>query len=119
MHSYDGDGHMFGTDRSDELLRARNDTIRGRGAADVIWGDYKPCCQPSASATCWTGANGNDHIYASHGRNRIIGGPGRDLIHGHFGRGRIDCGRAATRCICHRSRPGYRLRPMRGNRLPA
>ena len=29
MHSYDGDGHMFGTDRSDELLGGHgNDTIR-------------------------------------------------------------------------------------------
>ena len=57
MHSYDGDGHMFGTDRSDELLGGHgNDTIRGRGAADVIWGDYKPCCQPKRQRDLLDGA---------------------------------------------------------------
>jgi Ca2+-binding RTX toxin-like protein len=103
---------MFGTDRSDELLGGHgHDTIRGRGSADVIWGDYKPCCQPARQRDVLDGGSGNDHIYASHGWNRVIAGPGRDLIHGHFGRGKIDCGAGRDKVyLSHRSRPGYRLR---------
>ena len=60
---------------------------------------------------CSTEEHGNDHIYASHGWNRVIAGPGRDLIHGHFGRGKIDCGAGRDKVyLSHRSRPGYRLR---------
>jgi Ca2+-binding RTX toxin-like protein len=112
MHSYDGDGHMFGTARSDELLGGHgNDTILGRGASDVIWGDYKPCCQPTRQHDVLMGGTGRDHIYASHGWNRIAAGPGRDLIHGHYGRGTIDCGGGRDKVyLSHRSRPKYRLR---------
>jgi Ca2+-binding RTX toxin-like protein len=112
MHTYDGNGHMFGTDRSDELLGGHgHDTIRARGSADVIWGDYKPCCQPARQRDVLDGGPGNDHIYASHGWNRVVAGPGRDLIHGHFGRGKIDCGPGRDKVyLSHRSRRGYRLR---------
>ena len=112
MHTYDGDGHIAGTDRSDELLGGHgDDTIEGGRAADVIWGDYKPCCQPTHQHDELHGGPGRDHLYASHGWNRINGGPQRDLIHGHFGKGVIDCGGGRDKVyLSHRSRPRYSLR---------
>ena len=112
MHSHDRDGHMSGTERSDELLGGHgDDTIEGGASADVIWGDYKPCCQPTRQHDELHGGSGRDHIYASHGWNRITGGPHRDLIHGHFGKGIIDCGPGRDKVyLSHRSRPKYRLR---------
>ena len=112
MHTHDRNGHMSGTERSDELLGGHgDDTIEGHGASDVIWGDYKPCCQPTGQHDELHGGPGRDHIYASHGWNRISGGPQRDLIHGHFGRGVIDCGGGRDKVyLSHRSRPRYRLR---------
>jgi hypothetical protein len=112
MHSSDRDGRMTGTGRSDELLGGHgDDTIEGGGAADVIWGDYKPCCQPLRQHDELHGGPGRDHIYASHGWNRIHGGPERDLIHGHFGKGVIDCGSGRDKVyLSRRSRPRYRLR---------
>jgi len=77
----------------------------------VIWGDYKPCCQPNHQHDVLIGGRGRDHIYASHGFNRIQGGSGRDLIHAHFGRGVINCGTGRDKVyISHRARPGYRIR---------
>ena len=97
MHTHDRDGHISGTGR--------------HGAADVIWGDYKPCCQPTGQHDELHGGPGRDHLYASHGWNRINGGPERDLIHGHFGRGVIDCGGGRDKVyLSHRIRPKYRLR---------
>jgi hemolysin type calcium-binding protein len=112
MHTHDRSGQMGGTQRSDELLGGHgNDTIMGHGSADVIWGDYKPCCQPTNQHDDLNGGAGRDHIYASHGWNRISGGPQRDLIHGHFGKGVIDCGGGRDKVyLSHRSRPKYRLR---------
>ncbi len=112
MHSTDRDGHMSGTERSDELLGGHgDDTIEGHGSADVIWGDYKPRGQPTSQHDELHGGHGRDHIYASHGWNRITGGSHRDLIHGHFGRGIIDCGGGRDKVyLSHRSRPKYRLR---------
>jgi Ca2+-binding RTX toxin-like protein len=112
MHSSDRDGHIWGTGRSDELLGGHgDDVIIGRAASDVIWGDYKPCCQPGHQRDVLVGGHGNDHIYASHGHNRIIAGSGRDYIHGHYGRGVIDCGSGRDKLyLSHRSRHGYRLR---------
>lgn len=112
MHSSDRSGHMYGTDRSDELLGGHgNDVILGRAASDVIWGDYKPCCQPNHQHDVLFGGGGRDHIYASHGFNRILAGARRDLVHAHFGRGIIDCGSGRDKVyISHRSRRGYRIR---------
>jgi Ca2+-binding RTX toxin-like protein len=112
MHSTDRDGHMSGTERSDELLGGHgDDTIYGHGDRDVIWGDYKPCCQPASQRDRLYGGAGRDHIYASHGWNRIEGGAHRDLIHGHYGRGIIDCGSGRDKVyLSHRSRPRYKLR---------
>ena len=94
-HPDDQNGVLRGTRRSDELLGGHgNDTIYGRGAADVIWGDFKPCCQPSSQHDRLFGGRGNDFIYASHGRNEIHAGAGNDTIHAHYGArgGSIDCG---------------------------
>jgi Ca2+-binding RTX toxin-like protein len=112
MHSSDRSGRMHGSGRSDELLGGHgNDVILGRSASDVIWGDYKPCCQPNHQHDVLIGGRGRDHIYASHGFNRIQGGSGRDLIHAHFGRGVINCGTGRDKVyISHRARPGYRIR---------
>lgn len=69
-----------------------NDTIHAGAWGDVIWGDYKPCCQPTTQHDRLYGGDGPDFIHASHGRNEIRSGGGMDIIHGHFGRGTIDCG---------------------------
>jgi Ca2+-binding RTX toxin-like protein len=101
-----------GTSRSDELLGGHgSDTIYGRGAKDVIWGDYKPGGQPAGQVDRLYGNADRDFIYASHGRNIIYAGPGNDYVKAHFGRGFIDCGSGSdTLYISHRARRGYRVR---------
>jgi Ca2+-binding RTX toxin-like protein len=93
-HPDDENGIIKGTNRSDELLGGHgNDTIYGANSADVIWGDFKPCCQPARQHDRLHGGLGNDFIYSSHGTNDITGGGGNDTIHAHWGRGgTIDCG---------------------------
>jgi Ca2+-binding RTX toxin-like protein len=107
----DGNGTVKGTAKSDELLGGHdNDTLYGRGAADVLWGDYKPSGQGTAQVDHLYGGDGSDFIYASHGRNVIVAGSGRDTIHAHYGRGSIDCGAGKdTLFISHRSKPGYKI----------
>ena len=111
-HPDDQNGVIRGTNRSDELLGGHgNDTIYGRGAADVLWGDFKPCCQPGSQHDRLNGGGGNDFIYASHGANDINGGRGNDTIHAHYGRsGSIDCGSGNDLLfLSHRSKPHYRI----------
>jgi hypothetical protein len=93
-HNKNQDGVIRGTDRSDELLGGHgNDVVLGDAAGDVIWGDFWPCCQPTGQSDHLDGGGGNDFVYASHGTNEIVGGPGNDVIHAHFGQGgSIDCG---------------------------
>jgi Ca2+-binding RTX toxin-like protein len=112
MHKDDRSGLIRGTMRSDELLGGHgNDTIFGRAAADVLWGDYKPSGQSTVQVDHLYGGAGDDFIYASHGRNIISGGPGNDTIHAHFGYGSVDCGAGYdTLILSHRSKPGYRIR---------
>jgi hypothetical protein len=94
-----------------ELLGGHgSDTIYAGPAGDVIWGDFRPCCQPTRQVDSLYGGPGNDHIYASHGRNFISTGGGRDLIHAHFGRGEIHCDSDRVLIyLSHRSRRAYRL----------
>ncbi len=99
-----------GTRRSDELLGGHgSDRLHGRGASDVIWGDYKPCCQPGGQVDHLIGGDGRDFIYASHGLNFIHAGSGRDVVHAHFGRGRIDCGSGRDVVfLSHKRRRGWK-----------
>jgi len=71
--------------------RAGNDTIWAGPAGDVIWGDHKPCCQPTDQVDRLYGGPGNDFIYASHGLSYIATGGGHDVVRAHFGRGEIHC----------------------------
>ena len=43
---------------------------------DVLWGDYKPSGQPGPrrQQDVLIGGRGDDYIYGSHGRNRIVTG---------------------------------------------
>jgi Ca2+-binding RTX toxin-like protein len=95
-----------------ELLGGHgNDTIHAGPAGDVIWGDYKPCCQPSSQHDVLVGEAGRDYMYASHGYDEILAGPGDDVVHSHFGRGVVDCGSGRDLLyLSHRSRPKYRIR---------
>jgi Ca2+-binding RTX toxin-like protein len=112
MHKSDQNGPIHGTGRSDELLGGHgDDQIDGGSSGDVIWGDYKPCCQPTSQRDVLVGEAGRDYIYASHGYNDISAGAGDDVVHGHFGRGAVDCGSGRDLLyLSHRSRPGYRIR---------
>jgi Ca2+-binding RTX toxin-like protein len=94
-----------------ELLGGHgNDTIHAGPVGDVIWGDYKPCCQPERQVDYLYGGPGRDFIYASHGLNYIWTGGGRDFVHGHFGRGEIHCDSDRVHVyLSHRSRRGYHL----------
>ncbi len=94
-----------------ELLGGHgNDTIYAGPAGDVIWGDFKPCCQPTRQVDNLYGGPGDDFIYASHGRNYIYTGGGDDVVHAHFGRGEIHCdSRDVLIYVSHRGRSGWRL----------
>ena len=94
-----------------ELLGGHgNDTIHAGPKGDVIWGDFRPCCQPTWQVDRIWGGPGKDHIYASHGLNFIYTGGGRDLVHAHFGRGEIHCdSRRVLVYMSHRGRKGWRL----------
>jgi RTX calcium-binding nonapeptide repeat (4 copies) len=112
-HNKNQNGVIRGTGRSDELLGGHgDDVIRGGPAGDVIWGDFWPCCQPAGQSDYLSGGDGNDFLYASHGRNAIDGGSGNDVIHAHFGQGgSIDCGSGYdVLYVSHRTKPRYSRR---------
>jgi hypothetical protein len=89
-----GARHFRGSRRSDELLGHHgSDTLHGKGASDVLWGDWQGGgSQPTGQHDRIHGGGGNDFIYGSHGFNTIFGGAGNDAISVHFGRGLLDCG---------------------------
>ena len=75
-----------------ELLGGHgNDTIYAGPAGDVIWGDFKPCCQPTSQVDSLYGGPGDDFIYASHGRNFIYTGGGTTSSTRTSGGGEIHC----------------------------
>jgi Ca2+-binding RTX toxin-like protein len=86
--------HFRGSRRSDELLGHHgSDTLHGKGASDVLWGDWQGGgSQPTGQHDRIHGGGGNDFIYGSHGFNTIYGGAGNDAISVHFGSGLLDCG---------------------------
>jgi Ca2+-binding RTX toxin-like protein len=109
-HDEDQNGVLPGTADTDELLGGHgNDLIYGRGAGDVIWGDFRPSDQPAGQIDELYGGDGNDFIYVSHGTNRVFGGAGNDTIRAHYGRGgTIDCGAGNDRLhLSHRSERRY------------
>jgi len=97
--------------RHNELLGGHgSDTIYGGSAGDVLWGDYKPCCQPTTQVDHIFAGPGNDFIYTSHGTNYVHTGGGRDVVHAHFGRGEIFCDSSTVMVfMSHVSRRRYRL----------
>ena len=101
-----------GTERSDELLGHHgSDTLRGKGASDILWGDWDPKGQPSTQRDVMYGGDGTDFIYGSHGRNTVYAGAGNDVISVHYGRGIVDCGPGRDIYHVARSRrSGYRFR---------
>jgi hemolysin type calcium-binding protein len=109
-HNEDQNGVLRGTGRIDELLGGHgDDLIYGRGAGDVIWGDFWPSGQSARQLDRLYGGDGNDFIYVSHGTNRVFGGAGNDTIRAHYGRGgTIDCGPGKDKLhISHRSKQRY------------
>jgi hypothetical protein len=94
-----------------ELLGGHgNDTIHAGPAGDVIWGDFRPCCQPQTQVDYLYGGPKKDFIYASHGLNRIYTGGGHDVVHAHFGRGEVHCDSPdALVYMSHKRRPHWRL----------
>jgi hypothetical protein len=112
-HNRNQDGLIRGTGRSDELLGGHgSDVVRGGPAGDVIWGDFRPCCQPAGQSDDLRGGDGNDFVYASHGRNEIDAGAGNDVVHAHFGEGgSVDCGSGYdVLFFSHMTKPRYRAR---------
>ena len=89
----EGTPTLIGTAVSDQLLGPHPaDVLRGRGASDILWGDFDPDNQPASQVDRIFGGPGNDFIYGSHGRNVIRGGRGNDAISVHYGRGVVNCG---------------------------
>jgi hypothetical protein len=112
MHKQDENGVIRGgSDGHNELLGGHgDDTIYAGPNGDVIWGDYKPCCQPTTQVDHLYGGPGNDFIYASHGTDYIYTGGGVDVVHAHFGHGEIHCDSpTVTIYLTHKSRHRYKL----------
>jgi Ca2+-binding RTX toxin-like protein len=112
IHHNDETTPMTGTKgKHNELLGGHgDDTIVAGNIGDVLWGDYKPCCQPATQTDTIRGGAGKDFIYASHGRNHIFSGGGADQIHAHYGRGDITCASPKpTVFLSHRSQKLYKL----------
>lgn len=98
--------------RHNKLLGGHgSDTIFAGRTGDVIWGDYKPGGQPTGQFDRLTGGAGNDHIYASWGRNVIDAGAGDDYVKAFKGRGRVDCGPGRDVFnVSRRAKPKYTIR---------
>src|SRR3954451_13707466 len=93
INKHDRDRETHGVpSRHNELLGGHgDDVIHAGNAGDVIWGDYKPCCQPTGQHDTIVGGAGKDFIYTSHGSNLVWTGGGPDIVHAHYGRGQIHC----------------------------
>jgi Ca2+-binding RTX toxin-like protein len=112
MHKLDQSGVIQGgSSGHNELLGGHgDDTIYAGPNGDVIWGDYKPCCQPTTQVDHLYGGPGNDFLYASHGLDYIYTGGGVDVVHAHFGHGEIHCqSDTVTVFLTRQSRHRYKL----------
>jgi hypothetical protein len=84
---------MVGGPDNDELLGHHgSDTIAGGAGKDVLWGDWDPSANNTSQRDVLNGGPGDDFIYPSHGKTRVVAGPGNDHIWAFFGKGTIDCG---------------------------
>jgi hypothetical protein len=87
------DRQKLGGPLNDELLGHHGDErLSGAGGNDVLWGDWDPRNNTTKQVDYLSGGSGNDWIYPSHGRNRLLGGPGQDYFYAYYGKGTIDCG---------------------------
>ena len=97
-----GHNELRGGHGSDRIVAGR--------MGDVIWGDYKGCCQPTTQVDYLYGGPGNDYIYASRGMNYIRTGGGRDVVDAHLGRGEVHCESDSVQVyLSQRGRKSYRL----------
>lgn len=95
----------------DELLGHHgDDSIFGGAGSDVLWGDWDPKNNNTRQRDRLSGGDGNDFLYASHGRNRMKGGSGKDLLYAFYGRGTIDCGPGKRDTARVRMNRAYKVR---------
>jgi hypothetical protein len=110
-----GDGRdarrFRGGDKSDELLGHHgDDTILGGDKSDVLWADWDPNGNTKKQKDVLSGGDGNDFLYASHGRNTMRGGKGKDLLYAFYGKGTIDCGPGHHDTAQVRTNGAYKVR---------
>jgi len=80
------DDVIVGSDHDDSLAGMEgNDVVRGMEGDDVLWdgADAEKCCyfdEETAASDVLEGGSGNDHLIASAGIDRLVGGPGRDSL---------------------------------------
>jgi len=87
------DRKKLGGPGNDELLGHHGtERLSGAGGDDILWGDWDPKGNTTKQHDYLSGGSGNDWIYPSHGRTRVLGGPGRDYVWAYYGKGTIDCG---------------------------
>jgi Ca2+-binding RTX toxin-like protein len=83
---------LGGPDHDELLGHHGSERLSGAGGDDVLWGDWDPRNNTTHQHDVLSGGSGNDWIYPSHGRTRVLGGPGRDYVWAYYGKGTIDCG---------------------------
>jgi hypothetical protein len=78
-----GDASKTGTNLNDNLLGGPgNETIKGLGGDDIIWGNHLPDGSGTSSYDKLYGGDGADIIYGGRGDNYIDGGSGNDFLQG-------------------------------------
>ena len=88
-----GKHHFQGGSKNDELLgHHSDDTIRGGGGKDIIWGDWDAHNNNTSQRDNLSGGAAGDFMYASHGTNTIDSGGGNDHVYAYYGHGSINCG---------------------------
>jgi Ca2+-binding RTX toxin-like protein len=80
----------WGTDTMALLERARgsrfNDTLRGNGLANILWGgDGNDTMLGRAANDLLDGGNGNDTLRGEDGNDQVVGGAGNDVLDGGAG----------------------------------
>jgi len=104
--------HDFWAGRAHDKLMGHHgsDTMYGQGQSDVLWGDYDATGNTRKQTDRLYGGDGDDFLYASHGRNYMTGGPGNDYLQAYYGRGVLDCGPGNDTVRVRRNSENYKLR---------